>query len=161
MKVLAKLVLLCVAVAAGVLRPQTQVHPNSSPSNRRLATHHPQTKQVGLFRNPTDTTKSSKRTFPKLSHFVLSKSSHSHSPSKKAKIAPKNKKGIARKVERRLNDGHDAHTSKSQASHGHKGVAPPEEEYELPDESVMKARINYPDLGLVNLEKGTYLFKIT
>lgn len=33
--------------------------------------------------------------------------------------------------------------------------------YELPHDSVMKARIHYPDLGLVNLEKGTYLFKIT
>lgn len=36
-----------------------------------------------------------------------------------------------------------------------------EQDYELPADSVMKARIGYPDLGLVNLEKGAYLFKIT
>lgn len=69
--------------------------------------------------------------------------------------------------------GHGS-SSNHNAGHGHElnhsahhGTEEDEEELEdhhsnqLSHESVMKARINYPDLGLVNLEKGTYLFKIT
>jgi hypothetical protein len=104
---------------------------------------------------------------PSLGHFVMGKTSRKSATSTRVqKMSSQIYKTIKQRnlrQERRLDDGHGAHGGHPAPSHnnGHKSAAEVEEEYDLPEESVMKARINYPDLGLVNLEKGTYLFKIT